>query len=639
MIRRKRLSQVELARRIWMIATFIGILMWSVNSFSTRKNTTPKKRINRAAQNKRKGYTLRTNSNGVRTRRKRPPRWETEGDSLFFVAKSDEPIDVTGETHAELLQNLVAHQQNMKRISPSNKQQKQDKENTSIKQSLPPHLSWGPLSTGPILSPKLQSLYANPTPIQIESFAPILSKKNAVIAAPTGSGKTLAYLLPLLCRVSRKNFGSIMLITPTTELALQIQAVVDTLWSPSTEYDSSAVYVIEPESDDSNIELQSITTEIMMENQSAPFIAGTASSISKWLLNCIKNGNEKKVLKRLETVILDEADRLLQTESRARIENEKKKGIYQQNKKRRQQKNSDTIALLEMITSHGRTFFVRNRHRVQLICASATVGRTLRRQIMEITDASSVEMGSVLVCADDRVGKDADKRKRSLLPETIQHTFVVTEKAESLQGPDMVKIVWDSLNDLPPGPLLIFPGQTGVQDTADTLRNDCGLKAIKTLSENIQETPNSKDQQPVYDQWETTPVFIIGEKFGRGLDIPNVSYVVLAGGAPNSPAAYAHLAGRTGRGGKPGKAITFVWGMKDAKRVVNIGHKLGLLFNSLVDENMNGNRNSLPRKSLPDKESLEKLTIPDLKELLKERGQKVGGRKFELVERLLALKR
>jgi superfamily II DNA/RNA helicase len=606
--------------------------------------------VDKSAKNKRKGYVLR-NTRGVRTNRKRPPRWETEGDALFFVAKSDDAHpDIQGETPTEVLTKLVTMQREERAgqddTVTKDLRQKEEEEASETKR-LPPNLSWGPLSTGPILSPKLKHLYDKPTPIQIESFGPITSKKNVVVAAQTGSGKTLAYLLPLLCRTSRSSFGSVMIVTPTTELAVQIQSVVDSLWPPSNIESSSSVHIVQSDKTE-QVDLNWFITEMMLDNKSAPIIAGTPAALSKWLELCIKKGQGKKILQNLETVVLDEADRLLQTEMLSRIEHGKRNGVVNPQNRRRLQKKSDTINLLDTITSQGRSLFAGSRQRVQLVCASATVGRTLRRQIMELTDASSVDSASELVCADDRVGKDAGRRKRSLLPTTIRHTFVVQENTDGCEGPALVKSMWEVMNKLPPGPTIIFPGSTGVKVMAETLTTDFGLQCIKTLQDDMQEANDLLTDAITYEGWKDTPIFLIGERFGRGLDIPNVQYVCLAGGAPNSPAAYAHLSGRTGRAGKPGNAVTFVRGMKDAKRVVNIGYKLGVSFYPLFEdsekprasdtseaEGKSAGGSSKQESSSGSKDELESLTVPVLKEMLKERGQKVSGRKGELVERLL----
>lgn len=618
----------------------------------------PFKKVNKSAENRKKGYSLR-NTRGVRINRKRPPRWETEGDALFFGSKSDDiHPDLQGDTPTEMMNSLVTLQQQQqqpqsqgrvgKDVATKKSGKPREEEVSSDEENkLPDFLSWGPLSTGPILSPKLKHLYKSPTPIQIESFGPISSKKNVVIAAPTGSGKTLAYLLPVLCRIPRHSFGAAIIVTPTTELALQIQAVVDSLWLPFKDEAESSVYVVKSDEAEQD-ELQWILTEMMIENQSSPIIAGTPAALSKWLEVCIKNKQGMNILDSLETVVLDEADRLLQTEALSRIEQNKRNGVVNPQSRRRLEQKSDAIQFLERISSQGQTFFAGTRGRKQLVCASATVGRTLRRQIMELTDAASVDMGSELVCADDRVGKDADKRKRSLLPSTIRHAFVVQEDAGECEGAALVKTAWEALRMLSPGPTIIFPGKTGVKVMEETLAKECALRCVKTLQDDMQEAAEEllADESIIYKEWRDTPIFVIAERFARGLDIPNVEYVCLTGGAPNSPAAYAHLAGRTGRAGKPGTAVTFVRNMKDAKRVINIGSKLGISFHPLFEDSRKDDdptqtagqldgSSSVAQPSSLSKEALESLTVPVLKDMLKERGQKVSGRKGELVERLL----
>ena len=84
-----------------------------------------------ASNKRRKGYELR-NSRGVRKNRKRPPRWETEGDQLFFGSKADGSVpEVPGETPTELLSNLF----NMKQQLQSEKKKPVNISSTSKKLS------------------------------------------------------------------------------------------------------------------------------------------------------------------------------------------------------------------------------------------------------------------------------------------------------------------------------------------------------------------------------------------------------------------------------------------------------------------------------------------------------------------------
>lgn len=71
------------------------------------------------------------------------------------------------------------------------------------------------------------------TPMQEEVIAAIEAQPEVVVLSPTGSGKTLAFLIPIVHHL-RPNAGFIqaMVLTPTRELALQIEQVFRHLKTP-----------------------------------------------------------------------------------------------------------------------------------------------------------------------------------------------------------------------------------------------------------------------------------------------------------------------------------------------------------------------------------------------------------------------
>ena len=81
----------------------------------------------------------------------------------------------------------------------------------------------------------LSALTANdittPVPVQAEAIPYLLQGRDLVIEAPTGSGKTLAFLLPLLERLLATSGPGprALIVTPTRELAVQIDAVMQSL--------------------------------------------------------------------------------------------------------------------------------------------------------------------------------------------------------------------------------------------------------------------------------------------------------------------------------------------------------------------------------------------------------------------------
>ena len=68
---------------------------------------------------------------------------------------------------------------------------------------------------------------AEPTLIQQETRTPILNGASCIALAKTGTGKTLAYALPALEKVEKGKPNSLIIIAPTTELAVQIRHAIN----------------------------------------------------------------------------------------------------------------------------------------------------------------------------------------------------------------------------------------------------------------------------------------------------------------------------------------------------------------------------------------------------------------------------
>ena len=76
--------------------------------------------------------------------------------------------------------------------------------------------------------------YTKPTPVQREAIPVILQGRDILAGAQTGTGKTAGFTLPLLQRLSNAPTGKgrrkvrALILTPTRELAAQVEASVDT---------------------------------------------------------------------------------------------------------------------------------------------------------------------------------------------------------------------------------------------------------------------------------------------------------------------------------------------------------------------------------------------------------------------------
>lgn len=64
--------------------------------------------------------------------------------------------------------------------------------------------------------------YTTPTQIQDQTILPILEGRDVIGIANTGTGKTAAFLIPLIDKVLKNNLEKVLIVTPTRELAFQI---------------------------------------------------------------------------------------------------------------------------------------------------------------------------------------------------------------------------------------------------------------------------------------------------------------------------------------------------------------------------------------------------------------------------------
>jgi superfamily II DNA/RNA helicase len=469
-----------------------------------------------------------------------------------------------------------------------------------------------------------------------------------------------------LLAVGKKTTGMVWIVTPTMELALQLQGVVHNLaCSGGGDHpnSSSILHVVgHEEAKETSILKESTAQEedgesfplLSSINQSPMMFAGTplmlqrlkreidlASSSYKLRIDDDKNLRKtaRAISSNLQTVVLDEADRLLQTEAVARNLQSRRQEKTSGSKK----KPSRTRRLSETTTEHllGTLLLdaMPRRKQLQIICASATVGRTLRRQLMEMLQAPSMDKAAVLITADVRTKKDAAARKSSLLPSTLEHAYLLqpdTTSGDPQQ--DILDTLWKTLQDkLEPAPTLIFPGRVGNDRVQEELRRK-GLQGVRGLSANMQTAENGESNHHHDSRWQTTPVYVVGEKLGRGLDLNGIRYVILLQ-VPSSAAGYTHLAGRTGRNGEKGTAIAFCQ-PREAPKLLAIAETLGLSFFDMSssssapsEETMArqpeqplkvGNENNEENQTLPwatlSESSLTRKTIAEISEYLANHG-------------------
>ena len=131
-----------------------------------------------------------------------------------------------------------------------------------------------------------------PVQVQAEAIPALLAGRDVVMEAQTGSGKTLAYLIPMVEKLPRGGAGPrAMVVTPTRELALQVEKVLRTL---STELRTTVLY--------GGV---GYATQRLALKHGVDVVVGTPGRIIDML------GQGKLSLSRIQYLVLDEADEML----------------------------------------------------------------------------------------------------------------------------------------------------------------------------------------------------------------------------------------------------------------------------------------------------------------------------------------
>jgi len=135
--------------------------------------------------------------------------------------------------------------------------------------------------------------YVQPTPIQDESIPHILEQKDLVGIANTGTGKTAAFLLPLLHKIINNRTQKVLIVAPTRELALQINAEFVSFAIGTGLYSVACIGG------------SSIGIQISSLRKPTNFVIGTPGRIKDLITRKVLN------LSQFQNVVIDEADRML----------------------------------------------------------------------------------------------------------------------------------------------------------------------------------------------------------------------------------------------------------------------------------------------------------------------------------------
>ncbi len=135
--------------------------------------------------------------------------------------------------------------------------------------------------------------FAVPTPIQDQAIPAILSGKDVIGLANTGTGKTGAFLIPMINKILLNPREKVLIVTPTRELAIQIQ---DEFMALAKRLNIFSVVVV------GGADIRRQIKEMRMRHN---LVVGTPGRLKDLITRKVLD------LSQFSSVVLDEADRML----------------------------------------------------------------------------------------------------------------------------------------------------------------------------------------------------------------------------------------------------------------------------------------------------------------------------------------
>jgi len=376
----------------------------------------------------------------------------------------------------------------------------------------------------PLLDALRRLEISEPTPVQAQAIPLLLSGRDLIASAPTGTGKTAAFLLPALQRVlddaagaagradgaaaakapaagrpGRRTFGArILVLTPTRELAQQVAKHSHALSRSMQRV--STVCITGGESYFLQNKLLSAPHEILVATPGR-------------LMDQMDQGRID--LSRIEVLVLDEADRMLDM------------GFA-----------DDVVAIARALSPQRQT-----------VCFTATLSRAVRTLAGQLLrDPHWMEVARV-------VSDEAPIDDHVVYVDNTHHRDQVLAKC---------------LSDSGMGQAIVF---TATKRHAEQLAGELYRTGIAALA--LHGDLNQRERTKALNRLRRgeCKVLVATDVAARGIDVSTITHVINYD-LPRVAEDYVHRIGRTGRAGASGQALSLV-GREDVITLRKIEHFIG----------------------------------------------------------------
>lgn len=341
------------------------------------------------------------------------------------------------------------------------------------------------------LHPELQKAldacgYSQMTPIQEQAIIPARRGQDLLASAQTGTGKTAAFAIPILQQMMDRplevapGYARTLILTPTRELAEQLATTIQ----------GYAQFL--------PLRFACLYGGVQLTGQEKKLKAGVDILVSTpgRLLEHVAQRNIN--LSRVEFVVLDEADRMLDM------------GFI-----------ADVQSLLQQIQKKRQTLMF---------------SATMTQPIKELANKLLTKPAVISVA------------KQNAIADTIEHVVYPVEESRKA---DLFAQLLEENNWFK---VLVF---TSTKKQADELMDKLKASHVETAICHGDKSQGSRRRALADFKSAKVQVLIATEVAARGLDIEGLEHVVNFN-LPYLAEDYVHRVGRTGRAGAKGQAISFV---------------------------------------------------------------------------------
>lgn len=338
------------------------------------------------------------------------------------------------------------------------------------------------LDLGPALDAALEKMGIKaPTRVQSQTLPVAVAGRDLITVAQTGSGKTLAFALPVLHGFNKKPSSRALVLVPSREMAMQIFGVFDQL-CPEPLLHASLIIGGTPDK-----------KQRSQLNKKPRLIIATPGRLNDHLRN------NKLLLQNVDTVVIDEADRMLD------------------------------LGFLPQLKDIKATM----RGKWQTLLFSATFN----------TDVESVAK----IFMGDDVTMLRSEHAEAPVATLKQEVLILTQAMKKDR-------LLEDLAAHPKGSVIVFTGSQESSEEVGALLREHRL-SVEHMHGGLEQGHRAR----VFRDFRSgkARILVTTDLLARGLDVATVELVINYD-MPFAPESFLHRIGRTARAGREGLALTYL---------------------------------------------------------------------------------